>query len=413
VAKYAEQNNYDLVIVNDWHTGPVASFLKQDARYAGVRKPKVIGAIHNLAYQGVFPKNLVDYLGLDWQNFNENGFEYHDHLNFLKGLLNDSDMVYTVSPNYAQEISTERFGERLDGVIRHLQNQYKLTGILNGIQVQDWDPSHKYGESIAHTFTPQDLSGKAAGKKLLQEHYHLPVNDKVPVVTLTSRLADQKGYEYLPGAIEEIVSKRNVQFVIVGDGDERYIGQLRALAARYPDKVHYEKFSKDAEQRLTAYSDFFVNASWFEPSGLNQFFAMKNGTIPIVTDVGGLRNSVQDGVTGFVSNVATSQGRYTHLDDTRSNLVGTLERALNVFDKEPEKITAMRRAGMMQDNSWAMRVEQFRRLFRYVTSDGPEKLTKGLKGKAPKAGASPEDLVQMLYEATRPPCHDIYKGNAA
>lgn len=359
------QQEYDIVLLNDWHSSLVALFL-DIARKQGKRVPKVVLAIHNLAFQGVYPKSMMQTLGIPAEYYSvEDGIEFYNQISFLKAGILKSDLVYTVSPNYANEIATPLFGAGLDGLIRRAVSENRLVGVLNGIETAKWDPATRYHEAIQWPFTESDFSGKVTGKAALQNELKLPINNDAPIFILTSRVAEQKGYEYLPQVIEQFLQNNNAQFVIIGDGDQSYINKIEALEKQFPEKVRYQPFSERSEKILKAYGDFFINAAWFEPSGLNQLFALKNGTIPILSRVGGLSNSVEDGASGFLFDIIwkdNQSGYDTEL--TIQSLVKALGKAFETYKNDPAKILAMRRTGMRKDNSWNSRVNfEFNSIF--------------------------------------------------
>lgn len=363
-ADYAILHEYEYIILNDWTAALTAVYL-EEARRAGKKVPKVIFAIHNMAYQGVFPKTLADYLGLPERYFSIDGYEFYGQMNFLKAGLQFSDMIYTVSPQYASEITTKRFGAGLEGVIQEKAEHGRVTGILNGIINEDWDPS-KATPDLAHTFSSSDLSGKEAGKKQLLSEVQLPNHD-LPLFVLTSRMAEQKGFEYLIESIEKVVSLGQSNWIVIGDGDEKYIEQFKQLQEKYPSRLKYQRFSNLMEQKMTRYADFFVNGAWFEPSGLNQFFALKNGTVPVVSASGGLLNSVEHKVTGFHFDVIP--GRNGEVYDREATVLSAeraIQQAIEVY-RDKSAFRNMQKSGMAQDNSWSSRVElEFKSLFKYV-----------------------------------------------
>lgn len=362
-SEYILTNNYDVVILNDWTTGLIAVHLAE-ARKAGVRVPQVIFAIHNIAYQGIFPHSLSQFLGLDPAYFNAfHGYEFWGQMNFLKAGLQFSDMIYTVSKQYAKEIATPRFGSGLDGVIRQKVLEGRVTGILNGILDHDWDPTLKK-PGLSHQFDSEDFSGKAAGKALLQAELGLPVSDSTPVFIMTSRLAEQKGFNYLLGAIAQTAETQDVQWIVIGNGDQAYADSLAELQRRFPTRVRYRPFSEMLEAKLTRYADFFVNGAWFEPSGLNQFFALKNGTIPVVSLAGGLADSVKPKKNGILFPITPgADGGNYDVEETRRSAIAAVMEAVRVY-KDPDQLTALRRRGMSENNSWAGRIQSdFLKLF--------------------------------------------------
>lgn len=363
-SEYILRHNYDVVILNDWTTGLIALHL-EEARKAGVKTPKVVFAIHNIAYQGLFPKSLADFLGLGERHFNaERGYEFWGQMNFLKAGLQYADMIYTVSKQYAKEIATERFGAGLDGVIRQKMTEHRVTGILNGILDHEWDPKRTKA-GLVHRFSMDDFSGKAMGKSDMQRELGLPIRAQAPVFILTSRLAEQKGFEYLVDAIRNVAYQADAQWVIIGNGDAKYVEALKGLQAQFPDRVVYRPFSNHLEAQLTRYGDFFVNGAWFEPSGLNQFFALKNGTIPVVSEAGGLADSVKPGINGLRFQIVPKpDGNGYEVGATSENARLAFMSAIKLY-QDPERLDEMRRVGMAENNSWTGRIRsEFFNLFK-------------------------------------------------
>lgn len=372
-ADYILTQKYDIVILNDWTTGLIALHLKE-AKDRGLQVPKVIFAIHNMAYQGLFPQSLGTFLGLPEKYFSIEGYEFWGKMSFLKAGLQYSDMIYTVSNQYAKEIATPRFGAGLDGLIRKKAQEGKVTGILNGIINEEWEPSRKI-EGLEFDFSKQNLSGKARGKTALQAEMGFAQNAETPVFVLTSRLAEQKGFAYLTEAVESTVKSKNSQWIVIGDGDATYIDQLKKLEARFPDHVRYRPFSNLLEKKLTRYGDFFVNGAWFEPSGLNQFFALRNGTLPVVSAAGGLMDSVKEGKTGLLFHIHEGlEGQSYDKDATREAAQAVFRKAIALYG-DKERMREMRVNAMTEDHSWSSRIQKhFRSLFEYVQNHGPERL---------------------------------------
>lgn len=364
-ADYALSQKYDIVILNDWTTGLTALHLAE-AKARGEAVPKVIFAIHNIAYQGLFPRSLADFLGLNPRHFSIDGYEFFDKMSFLKAGLQFSDMIYTVSSQYAKEIATPRFGAGLDGLIRRKTAEGRVTGILNGILNSEWDPVRKV-PGLEFEFSAEDLRGKGRGKAAVQSEMGLPVRPDVPLFILTSRLAEQKGFEYLITAIEDVLKEGRSQWIVSGDGDARYIESLKELERRYPESFRFRPFSGLLEKQLTRYGDFFVNGAWFEPSGLNQLFSLKNGTIPVVSAAGGLLESVKDGQTGLHFKIIEGQDGipYDRAATARS-AAEAFRRAIRIH-ANPAQLHDMRTRAMAEDHSWTHRVRtEMRSLFSRV-----------------------------------------------
>jgi starch synthase len=385
-ADYILSQNYDVVILNDWHTGLIALHL-QMAKERGLKVPKVVMAIHNIAFQGTYSHEMYRFLGLPEKYFTaENGVEFYGQMNFLKAGMQYSDLLYTVSTGYAKEIASPLFGAGLDGLVRRLQREYRVTGVLNGIINEHWEPKN---------FSAEDLSGKSQGKAGVQEEMGLPVKADVPLFVLTSRVAEQKGFEYLIGALQETATAQDAQFIVIGDGDAKYIEKLEALQKRFPDKIRYRGFSEALEKQLTACGDFFINGAWFEPSGLNQFFAMKNGTIPVLSQVGGLADSIKEGETGFFFKVKWNADLKGYdREATQASVVQTLAKAIQVYKTQPQKITRMRQREMREDNSWKKRVQaEIVPLLDFTLTNGPAKL-RASHALQSSEGYGPTDLLR-------------------
>jgi starch synthase len=386
----------DVVILNDWTAGLVAFHLRQ-AEKEGKKIPKIVFAIHNLAYQGKFPVSLYDFLGLPREHFNPEGMEFWGEFGMLKAGLIYSDLVYTVSPQYSEEILTEKHGAGLQGVLRKIFRDNRLLGVLNGIVNEEWSPTKK-AKGLEHTFTKDDLSGKARGKAELQKEFGLPVSESTPLFVLTSRLAEQKGIAYLFDALESSVQSGDIQVIIMGQGGDTEKARLKEIEARYPNKFRYvitfdekgkESFDKPLEKRLIRYGDFFVNASWFEPCGLNQLYALLNGTVPLVSNVGGLINSVKEGITGFFIKVVEGKnGENYDIAATRDNIVKVIQKAAE-FYKDKEKLRQMQVAGMLENNSWTDRVQkEIIPMLKYVLTESSKKMTfKRFKEQRKESGA--------------------------
>ena len=364
-AEYILSQNHDLVILNDWTTGLIAPLIRE-ARAQGRKTPKIVFAIHNMAYQGAFERDLMDKLGLDPKYFNVEGIEFWGKMNMLKAGIYYSDMVYTVSERYANEIATERFGAGLWGLIQTKIKTGRMAGILNGIDEKEWDPSHKE-RGMKYQFTKENTIGKALGKAELLVQMKMRSFYGVPLFVMTSRLAEQKGFEYMISAVEQMVAGGKAQFIILGDGEEKYIEQMKELERRFPEHVRYRPFSSEMEKRVTRYADFFVNGAWFEPCGLNQFFSLKNGTIPIVSKVGGLDESVKHMRNGIVFDVvAGREGEMYDREATAQKAVEAMQKAVQVYNT-PGELQRLRVAGMSESHSWLSRIKtEFKPMFEYV-----------------------------------------------
>ncbi len=280
----------DIIHCNDWHTGMIPLYLKDFyCENPEFYNTKSVFTIHNLQYQGLFsPAIIEDLLGLNYGYYNDEKIKYNDCVSFMKAGIVYADKVTTVSNTYAQEIQTPYFGEGLDGLLRAYS--HKLVGILNGI---DYDTnSPKTDKNIAVNYTSKSIARKAICKEDLQQAVGLPKNPDVPVVGLISRLVKQKGIDLITCVMEDIL-KLDVQLVILGTGDQDYQDFFEYYAYSYPGKVAAcMKFDNKLASKIYAGADLFLMPSLFEPCGLSQIIAMSYGTLPLVRETGGLKDTV-------------------------------------------------------------------------------------------------------------------------
>ncbi|MFA7083217.1 MAG: glycogen/starch synthase [Arcobacteraceae bacterium] len=271
--------------LNDWQTSLVALLAKTKYHLS----QKIVLTIHNLAYQGVFDKSVMKELELDWTTcYKFNGIEYFDKVNFLKAGINFCDVLTTVSPSYAHEIQTPMYGCSLDETLR--VNSYKLTGILNGISNEVFDP--KTDESLYKNYDIETLKVKKQNKKALLKELNLKGDTKALFVFI-SRLTSQKGVDLLIASLP-ILKDFEANFIILGNGEDYYNDRLRAYENSF-DSIHIQiGYDEGLSRKLYSAADFLLMPSTFEPCGLNQMIAMRYGTMPIVSKTGGLRDSVTD-----------------------------------------------------------------------------------------------------------------------
>jgi len=392
VAETALLRQYDILILSDWHAGFVAPFI-QDQRLAGRQTPKMILDVHNAGYEEWFPVSLAEFLGINNMYMTHDGLLHKGGLSPLKAGMEYSDMMFMVSLNYAQETESPRFADELSGLVWKKRLYHRVSGWINGIHVPDWDPQ-VVDTDLPFTFSVDDMSGRAHGKLAMQRHFGLPVNGHIPVIGLTSRVTEQKGFDYMFSVLDQILAERSVQVVIVGDADQvKYEEGLDFLKLKYPEQFRVRGFSAKDEKWITRYGDFLANFSVYEPSGLNFQFGMATGNIPLVSRVGGQADLVRDGVNGFLAEIVpASDPRYTNQHATRESVLNTMRRALDTYENDRQKISDMQKTAMKMDNSWKSRLSQFKALFEYVVSEGPMRLTQAQSG-AP-VGRSAVDLMR-------------------
>ncbi len=280
----------DVLHAHDWQAAMSIALLRiQYSILPDYGRIRTVMTIHNLRFQGVFPwETLADLLSLPWDCFTGDKLEYFGCINFLKAGIVYADWITTVSPTYSMEIRTAYYGETLDGLLR--AREASLSGILNGLDVETWDPStDRY---IAKQYTPEDTTGKSVCKEALQREFNLDGDANTPLVAMVTRMTDQKGLDLVERVINEIVNS-GVELAVLGRGDERYEGLFSWATWRYPGRVsvRFEQ-NEAAAHRVYAGADMFLMPSNFEPCGLSQLIAMRYGAIPIVRETGGLKDTV-------------------------------------------------------------------------------------------------------------------------
>lgn len=344
----------EVLHVHDWPVGLVPMLVQQEHRAGGWTKPpRSCLTIHNLAYQGVFPRAAFNLTNLPASFFHPETVEFYGQLNSLKAGIACADVVTTVSPRYAREITTQEFGAGLDGLLR--KRQHVLTGILNGVDYEEWNTT--MNPLIAAPFSADNIDGKAICKAALQKRFALNVDEKVPVFGSVTRLADQKGIDITVGALEEMLTAP-MQFVLLGSGSANYEHVLQALAHRYPGKVGLQLgYDHALAHQIEAGCDFFLMPSRFEPCGLNQLYSLRYGTIPIVRRTGGLDDTVIDAT----DNPARANG-IKFLEPAPHALAKSMRKALLLF-QDQALLFRYRTNGMVVSFSWAKAVNEFEAVY--------------------------------------------------
>ena len=337
-----------LLHAHDWHTALAPVYLRtilSGERYAQTATSVV--SVHNPGYQGHFGPEVMPDIGLPWSLFNWQQLEWYGKVNFLKGGIVFADSVTTVSPTQAKELRTPGGGFGLHHLFQMLGD--RLVGVLNGIDQRIWNPATD--TQITAQYSAEKLEGKRRCKAALQRSFGLPQRRRVPLFGLTGRLVTQKGLDLILGATDLLGS--DAQFVFLGSGDPRYEHALVEVATAAPNRIGVQlDFTDRLEHRLMAGADIFLMPSLYEPCGLTQMRAQRYGAPPIVRRVGGLADTVDDGVTGFSFDGYTSEA-----------FQEAAFRALRGY-AEPAKWTAMVRRGMARDFSWERSVEQYLEVYR-------------------------------------------------
>ena len=348
----------DVIHCHDWQTGLVPVYLHtafgDDNFYAGI---KTVFSIHNLKFQGRWRiREVIDITGLPEQIFNDKELESYGEANYLKGGVVYADAVTTVSPSYANEITTQEGGEGLQGLMNARRNV--LHGILNGIDYDEFNPqTDPYIES---NFSSKSvLSGKKANKVALQKELGLPVRESAFVIGIVSRLTEQKGFDLVSYIMDDLVSQLDVQIVILGTGESKFENVFHHFHSQYPDKVSaYIGYSEEKAHKIYASADAFLMPSLFEPCGLSQMMSMRYGTIPIVRETGGLKDTVQ--AYNEYENTGTG---FSFCNFNADDMKYVVEYAYHVFRDERKAWEDMMQRAMAQDFSWNKSAGEYEKLY--------------------------------------------------
>lgn len=351
----------DIMHAHDWSAALVPVLLKFGKRYGEFSRTAGILSIHNLGYHGNYDKSHFPSFGLDWYCFHGAGFEDHDRINMLKAGLESSDALITVSPTYAQEIQTAEYGFRLDGILRN--RNYDLYGILNGVDVDYWNPSKD--TYIAKKYSVRTLKQKAVNKAALQDAMGLEVNPDIPLIGIVTRLADQKGVAemFAPcfGSMYSICANMRVQVAVLGSGEKWCEEEIRVLQNKLPNFRAYLGYDETLSHQIEAGSDFFLMPSRYEPCGLNQMYSLLYGTLPIVRRTGGLADTVQQ------YNEATGEGTGFMFDYlSPQSVYDTVGWAVYAWYNKPEHIAEMKKRAMKMDFSWNSSAKQYEQVYQKI-----------------------------------------------
>ncbi|MBE5804639.1 MAG: glycogen synthase GlgA [Clostridiales bacterium] len=336
----------DVIHAHDWQSGMIPALLKiQYAHLPFFANMKTMYTIHNLQYQGIFGiREVQDVLGLGDGLWTDDKLECYGCANFMKAALVYSDVITTVSPSYSEEIQTAYYGERLDGLLR--ARKESVYGILNGIDMVDYDPA--IDNRIAKTYTFETLDdGKAACKADLQQKLGLEVNPDIPVIGMVGRLSNQKGLDLVDYIMGDLMQKK-VQLVVLGMGESRYVNLFSWAEGEYKGKVA-ARFTMDhaLAHQIYAGCDMFLMPSQFEPCGLSQLIALRYGTVPIVRETGGLRDTV------LSYNEYTDEGNgFSFFNYNAHDMLNTIQRAIDYYNDHKDVWKKLQQRGMTGDYSW-------------------------------------------------------------
>lgn len=346
----------NVIHCNDWQTSLIPILLKTEyANDPFFKKMTTLLTIHNLAYQGVFNSDVLAQIALSDQLLTEGSdFEFYGKVNFLKAGILNADMLTTVSDKYAQEVQSDpEFGCGLEGVLSGRKDSF--VGILNGVDYDLWNP--ETDELIPQNYSITNLDKKIENKKALLKKNNLEFKERTPVIGMISRLADQKGFDLIADALDDLM-KLNIQMVILGTGDARYHEMFETLRVKFPQKLAVNlKYDNELAHLIEAGSDMFLMPSRYEPCGLNQMYSLKYGTVPIVRTTGGLADTIEefdlenDRGNGFVFKEYSSQ-----------EMLKAIKRAVDLY-VDQDVWQDLRKKGMRQNFSWQTSAEKYIKLY--------------------------------------------------
>ena len=350
----------DIIHCNDWQTALVPVYLLEEKyRIPQLGNARSVFTIHNIEYQGRYGDQVLqDVIGLDKSYFNEGMLAYHRDVNLMKGAIMASNFVTTVSPTYAQELRTPFYAHGLDGVIN--QQSFKLEGILNGIDTALYDPATHTG--LAANFTAKaPVKGKAACKQALQQAVGLQERPDVPIIACISRLVGHKGFSLVTDALHDIMGM-DVQMVVLGTGDWQYEEAFRHAQGQYPGRFAAQiTYSAPLSIMIYAGADLFLMPSISEPCGLSQMIAMRFGTIPVVRETGGLK----DTVTPYNKFEGTGRG-FTFANISAGDMTWVLREAVDLYYNNKKAWRGLQKESMTADFSWTRSAQQYLDIYQRI-----------------------------------------------
>ncbi len=348
----------DIIHCNDWQSAltPVY-YTTLYANRPGYENIKTVFTIHNIQYQGNYGMELVnEVVGIP--EGTSSLIEYDGDVNFMKGAIETADRVTTVSPSYANEILDPWYSHGLDIILN--QRSWKLSGILNGIDTELYNP--ETDKDIAANYNAADFKNKKIDKQKLQEYFSLPERDDVPVIGMVTRLVGHKGLDLVRAVLDELLNTCDVQFVVLGSGEWQYENFFKEMAAKYPDKMGLKLgFIPSLSKKIYAGADMFLMPSKSEPCGLSQMISLRYGTIPIVRETGGLRDSIKDSGDG-------EGNGFTFASYNAHDMLFTIKRALEGYRNREGWNILVKRA-MECDNSWGKSANEYIKLYKALLKD--------------------------------------------
>lgn len=351
----------DVIHCNDWHTAMLPMLAKTQYKNAMQSRPGFLITIHNIAFQGKYDFGFVkDILGVADEYYNDDYLELFGCADYLKAGCVFSDWINTVSPNYAEEIKTAYFGEGLDGVLSF--RSQRLSGIINGIDTKVFNPGTD--KAIPARYSSKNLKGKSKCKAELQSRMGLEVNPNVPLFSMVTRMTEQKGFNLVLESIDNLLNSSDMQLMVLGSGDSSFENQLRGVQSRYPGRVcAYIGYNEDLAHLVYAGSDFYLMPSRFEPCGLSQMIAMRYGSVPIVRETGGLKDTV------IPYNCFTGEGTgFTFANYSADEMMGAVRYALECW-KKPEVMQGLVQSCLNSNFSFDASALEYARLYARIAPE--------------------------------------------
>ena len=349
----------DVMHLNDYHTSFIPCLLKEKYRWIQkFSKIRTVLTIHNIEFQGQYDRGILyDLFGMGSERYDDGSIRFNDCVNFMKAGILYADRVTTVSPSYAEEIKTPEFGAGLDVILR--MESGKLSGIVNGIDYDTFDPAKD--PALFANYDQRHLDKKIENKVQLQKYLELPVRPEVPVIGIVSRLTYQKGFHLLLQEMDNLL-QFDVQLVLIGTGDPNFENQFRHFGEKYPTKTSIQiTFDVTLAQKVYAGTDMFLMPSAFEPCGLSQMISMRYGTLPIIHEIGGLRDTVEP------YNPITNEGTGFGFNIYESfYLMNAMKQAIELYQNHPDVWRGLMREAMSRDFSWDGSSEQYLELYKQM-----------------------------------------------
>jgi starch synthase len=350
----------DVLHCNDWQTALIPLLLKENYSWDRMfDHTSTVFTIHNVAYQGKYPKETFYKAEIREEHFLHGGIgEYAGGTNFMKTAILTSDVINTVSETYARELLTEEYGEGMHPYLSERQND--LYGIINGIDYNVWNPEKDV--LLPFQYSSKNLSGKLQNKKFLMEHLDFPFDESTPLIGIVSRMVTQKGFDIIGYVIDELMSL-NAHWVVLGGGEEKYEELFHHIALRFPKRVYFFRgYNNELAHAIEAAADIFLMPSRFEPCGLNQIYSLRYGTVPVVRKTGGLADTVHDWNEYLALGEETGTG-YSFNQYNGEALVSSVKRAIHDFQLK-DVWYKIQQNGMSKDYSWRRSAEKYVELYK-------------------------------------------------